>query len=167
MKKMILGLLFTAGIGMAATAQVAEVKTTTTTDPLTTTVETMYVAPAAATFVVPVYTERAFRVTYPAASRTVWYKVDDDWYRVSYVDNGPWIWLGYSARGESYPISMPVLQNKVPEDVVNQVTNRYASVYDITETIGSDMQTQYIVRTIENGEVKSMRTNAGGEIVQP
>jgi hypothetical protein len=164
MKKMILGMLFTAGIGVAAMAQTTTAEVTVTPE---TTVERVYVAPAATTVVVPIYTERAFRVNYPAATRPVWYRVNDDWYRVSYIDNGPWLWLGYNTRGESYPISMPVLQTAVPSSVVDNVTNKYASVYDITETIGSDMQTQYIVRTIENGEVKSMRVNAAGEQVQP
>jgi hypothetical protein len=170
MKKMILGMLFTAGIGMTAMAQTAGVPVTTNPEDslvTTTTIERMYVAPPATTVVVPVYTERTFRVHYPTASRTVWYRVNDDWYRVAYIDNGPWLWLGYNTRGESYPISLPVLQTSVPSSVVDNVTNKYASVYDITETIGSDMQTQYIVRTIENGEVKSMRVNAGGEQVQP
>jgi hypothetical protein len=161
MKKIILGLLLLAGIGTAAMAQTPAVYTTTSTRVYTTPDE-VYVAPATATVVVPVYTERMFRANYPTVSRSTWYRVDDDWYRVTYVDNGPWYTLGYYAvRGESYPISLPVLQNKVPEDVVNAVMNRFTGVYDITETIGTDMQTQYIVRTIDaNGVVVSNRVNA-------
>jgi hypothetical protein len=162
MKKIILGLLLLAGIGTKLVAQTPAVYTTTSTRVYTTTPDSVYVAPATVTVVVPEYTERAFRANYPNVTRTNWYRVDDDWYRVTYIDNGPWYTMGYYAwRGESYPISLPVLQNKVPDDVVSAVMNRFNGVYDITETIGSDMQTQYIVRTIDaNGTVVSNRVNA-------
>lgn len=162
MKKIILGLLLLAGIGTKLVAQTPAVYTTTSNRVYTTPEGTAYVAPAATVVVVPEYTQRAFTTTYPNVTRTTWYRVDDDWYRVTYVDNGPWYTMGYYAwRGESYPISLPVLQNKVPDDVVNAVMNRFNNVYDITETIGTDMQTQYIVRTIDaNGTVVSNRVNA-------
>jgi hypothetical protein len=109
------------------------------------------------------YTEQSFRMAYPNASRTTWYRVNDDWYRVAYLDNGPWLTLGYNTRGESYPISLPVLQTAVPDNVVNAVLNRFGGVYDITETVGSDLQTQYMVRTIGmDGMVKTNMVSSSG-----
>ncbi|NCI46364.1 hypothetical protein [Sediminibacterium soli] len=169
MKKIILGLLLLAGAGIKSMAQEPTPTPVSTTTTIYTTApdSTVYVAPVTTTVVVPMYADRAFRVTYPAATRTMWYKVDDDWYRVTYYDNGPWYTLGYYApRGESYPISLPVLNNAVPQSVVDAVLSKHSGVYDITETIGSNYQTQYIVRTIDmNGVVHSNRVNASAEVV--
>jgi hypothetical protein len=166
MKKIILGLLLLAGVGTKLVAQTPAVYTNSSTPVYTTPDNKAYATPTT-TVVVPVYTERAFLSNYPNVSRTNWYRVNDDWYRVTYVDNGPWYTMGYYAwRGESYPISLPVLENKVPDDVVNAVMNRFSNVYDITETVGTDMQTQYIVRTIDaNGTVVSNRVNASASDV--
>ncbi len=165
MKKMILGVLLLAGIGINANAQTPVYNTSTSTPVYSTTPDRVYVAPSTTTIVVPEWTDRTFRATYPNASRTVWFHDYDDWYRVAYVDNGPWYTLGYNFRGESYPISLPVLQTAVPSTVVDAVLNRFSSVYDITETIGTDLLTQYLVRTIENGIVKSWRVDAGAKDV--
>lgn len=161
MKKMMLGLLLLAGIGLSSMAQKTPVYSTSV-PVYTTSTDPMYVSPSVTTTViVPVYTERAFRMSYPGANRPVWYRLSDDWYRVAYMDNGPWLTLGYDTRGESYPISLPVLENAVPANVVTAVLNRFNSVYDITETIGSNLETQYLVRTMEaDGMVKSWHVNA-------
>jgi hypothetical protein len=166
MKRIIAGLLLIAGIGTTAMAQVIPASNTepvynTTSSPANPDYNTNVTPMTTSTFVIPVYTEQTFRTTYPNASRTTWYRVSDDWYRVGYMDNGPWIFLGYNTRGESYPISLPVLQTAVPDDVVTAVMNRFGGVYDITETVGSDLQTQYMVRTLdENGTLSTHLVNA-------
>jgi hypothetical protein len=163
MKKIMLSLLLLAGIGLTTKAQTPVYNTSNSTPVYTTTTDPVYVAPTTVV-VVPEYTERMFRMNYPNVNRSTWYRVDDDWYRVTYWDNGPWYTLGYNTtRGESYPIALPVTENAVPSSVVDAVLNRFSSIYDITETVGSDMQTQYMVRTIESdGQAKSWRVNASG-----
>jgi len=175
MKKIISGLLLLAGMGVSAMAQEptpvstkTNVYTNTPDSSVSTSGSPEYVAPVTESrLIVPVYIDQTFRVAYPSATRTTWYKVNDDWYRVTYYDNGPWYTLGYYAlRGESYPISLPVLNNAVPQEVVNAVLNKFSGVYDITETIGSDHQTQYIVRTIDaGGTVVTNRVNASADMV--
>ncbi len=165
MKKLILGLLLIAGIGLGTKAQTPVIPTsnpdpvpvyTGTPDPVP-----VYVAPTRVAVIVPDYTDRMFRVHYPAANRTIWYHPYDNWYRVVYVDNGPWYSLGYDDRGISYPISLPVLENAIPGNVVDAVMNRFTSVYDITETIGSDSRIQYLVRTVDdNGQMMTLHVNA-------
>jgi hypothetical protein len=165
MKKMILSLLLLVGIGFSSMAQTPVY--TTTSPVYTTSTDPLYVSPTTTTtVVVPVYTERMFRMNYPSVSKYTWYRMGDDWYRVSYWDNGPWLTLGYDTRGESYPISLPVTQNAVPQSVVDAAVNRFGSIYDITETIGSNLQTQYIVRTIEaDGVAKAWYVDANANTV--
>jgi hypothetical protein len=166
MKKIILSLLLLAGLGLTTMAQTpTPVSNTSVIVPVYSppVPDPVYVAPVT-TVTVPVYVDRSFKMTYPAASRTVWYRVNDDWWRVTYMDNGPWLTLGYDTRGISYPIALPVLETAIPNDVVNAVVNRFNSVYDISETIGSNYQTQYLVRTLgaADGQVKTWRVNAAG-----
>lgn len=170
MKRIFASLLLVAGLGMKTMAQTPvpvsnpEPVYSTTSTPANPDYNTnMTPMNTSTTVVVPMYTEQSFRMAYPNASRTTWYRVNDDWYRVAYLDNGPWITLGYNTRGESYPISLPVLQTAVPDNVVNAVLNRFGGVYDITETVGSDLQTQYMVRTIGmDGMVKTNMVSSSG-----
>ena len=158
MKKILLSLLLLAGISVTTRAQTATVIVDNPSP------NAVYVAPNG-TIAVPVYLESSFRGNYPAANKTSWYRMyDGDWWRVTYVDNGPWVTLVYNTRGDNYRVSLPFLKNGVPADVVNAVLNRFSSIYDITETTGSNYQTQYIVRTMDgaDGMVKSWRVNANG-----
>lgn len=163
MKKLILGLLLIAGVGLSTKAQTASLPVSNP-DPVqvyTSTPDAVYVAPVRVGVMAPDFTDRMFRMHYPSAERTVWYRPYDNWYRVVYVDNGPWYSLGYDDRGISYPISLPVLENAIPDNVVNAVMNRFTSVYDITETIGSNNQIQYLVRTLDdNGQMTTQHLNA-------
>jgi hypothetical protein len=149
MKKIILGLLLT-GACYNLMAQT----------PVYTASEKEYVMPATTvysspTVIVPVYTEQSFRMQYPRANRTAWYRLNDDWWRVSYINDGPYETLVY-----------PVLENAVPSNVVDNIVDKFGSLYDITETTGSNYQTQYLVRMLDaNGQLKTITVNASGNEV--
>jgi hypothetical protein len=112
----------------------------------------------------PRYPENAFHKQYPNAAQSQWYRVSDDWWWVAYTEKGPWQLRAYNARGESYPIGLPILQNAVPKDVVSSVLERFSCVYDISEVRNTDQPVHYVVRTLEkSGELKTLRVAANGK----
>jgi hypothetical protein len=92
-----------------------------------------------------------------------WEPAMEGW-RASYIVNNRQIHVYYTDRGKSYTIAGPVMENKVPEDVVAKAISQYGNnIYDIT-MMKSAMNTDvYHIRFKENGNnMTSAWINADG-----
>ena len=118
------------------------------------------------TTAIPSYAAYSFKKRCPKAANAIWYRTNDDWWLVSYIDNGAARAMSYSSDGGSYPVSLPLLQNAVPADVVSAVMERFSAVYDIRAVITSETQRNYTVRTMEkDGTLKSMKVGEDGKSI--
>lgn len=113
---------------------------------------------------IPTTVTRNFQASYPNVSDARWSKsYNGDW-RVVYRYNGQNMNMYYSNRGESYMVALPVLQNMVPEEVVNKALELYGmNIYDVTrlKSVDSTMDV-YQVRTLANGQLRTDVISADG-----
>ena len=64
------------------------------------------------------------------------------------------------------PPSLPVIGNNVPADAVTAIKNKYgATVYDIKQIKSTSGQDIYIVRIMDNGQIKTEYVGADGNTV--
>jgi hypothetical protein len=62
--------------------------------------------------------------------------------------------------------ALPVRANSIPADLLAKINSQYTNIYDITIVKGSNGQPAYVVRTIQNGVLKSEQMNSDGTIVK-
>jgi hypothetical protein len=62
--------------------------------------------------------------------------------------------------------SLPVLETYVSQDVIDKMKNKYGNtLYDITAVAGTSNQTQYVVRSLKNGQYTTDYINESGNNV--
>lgn len=77
--------------------------------------------------------QRNFQAQYPGVSNAQWQPTYNGFWRASYMQNGQWMNVNYSPRGESFMVALPVLQSNVPSDIVSRAMDLYGgNVYDIS-----------------------------------
>ena len=127
---------------------------------------------------IPNYVQMNFQTQYPNVSNLTWDKSSADWYHGYYSDaNGRYTHIYYSTdpyynvkyypeRIVGYTVSLPVLETWVPDAVITTATNLYKqNLYDITAMKGNNSTDMYVVRVMDNGELKSMYIDANGTAV--
>jgi len=115
---------------------------------------------------VPTNVRYSFQRDYPSASNVMWSQ-NNDWYHVSYLNNGQAMNTYYNLAGQTFNVALPVMETQVPADVVSRVSSTYgANVYDITRTKGENNQDVYLVRILDNnGQIRTERINGEGSAV--
>lgn len=127
---------------------------------------------------IPNYVQMNFQTQHPAVSNLTWTAPTADWYHGYFSDvNGRYTHVYYSTdpyynvkyypeRIVGYTVSLPVLETYVPDPVITTATNLYKqNLYDIAAMKGNDNQDMYLVRVMDNGELKSMYIDANGTAV--
>jgi hypothetical protein len=127
---------------------------------------------------IPNYVQMNFQTQYPNASNLTWTAPTADWYHGYYSDaNGRYTHVYYSTdpyynvqyypeRVVGYTVALPVLQTWVPDAVVTTATNLYKqNLYDIAAMKGNNNTEMYVVRVLDNGELKSMYMDNSGTAV--
>jgi hypothetical protein len=120
---------------------------------------------------VPPSVQSSFTMDHPAASNVVWAQ-NGDWYTATYLENGRSTRVYYNSgayyadKGESYRMSLPMLNGYVPEDMVAKATEMYGgSLYSISSSKGSEGQLIYHVTLLDNGQSRTEFINVDGSIV--
>lgn len=127
---------------------------------------------------IPDYVQMNFQTNYPGITNLTWDRPTADWYHGYYSDaNGRYTHVYYATdpyynvqyypeRVVGYTVSLPVLQTYVPDAVISTATNQYKqNLYDIAAVKGNNNQDIYLVRVLDNGEMKSMYMDANGTAV--
>lgn len=127
---------------------------------------------------IPNYVQMNFQSQNPNVSNLTWTAPTADWYHGYYSDaNGRYTHVYYSTdpyynvqyypeRVVGYRVALPVLQTWVPDAVVTTATNLYKqNLYDIAAMKGNNNTEMYVVRVLDNGELKSMYMDNGGTAV--
>jgi hypothetical protein len=127
---------------------------------------------------VPNYVQMNFQAQHPNASNLTWTTSTADWYHGYYSDaNGRYTHVYYSTdpyynvkyypeRITGYTVALPVLQTWVPDAVITTAGNLYKqNLYDIAAMKGNNNTEMYVVRVLDNGELKSMYMDANGTAV--
>jgi hypothetical protein len=127
---------------------------------------------------IPNYVQMNFQTQYPNASNLTWTAPTADWYHGYYSDaNGRYTHVYYSTdpyynvqyypeRVVGYTVALPVLQTWVPDAVVTTATSLYKqNLYDIAAMKGNNNTEMYVVRVLDNGELKSMYMDNSGTAV--
>jgi hypothetical protein len=115
---------------------------------------------------VPTNVRSSFQRDYPSANNVNWSQ-SNEWYHVSYMNNGQAMNTYYNNAGQTFNVALPVMETQVPADVVSRISNTYgARVYDITRTKGENAQDVYLVRILDNnGQIRTERINGEGMTV--
>jgi hypothetical protein len=62
--------------------------------------------------------------------------------------------------------SLPVLETYVPQEVIDKMKSKYGNtLYDITTVVNTSNQTQYVVRSVKNGQYTTDYISEGGNNV--
>jgi len=114
---------------------------------------------------VPVNVRTSFQRDYPSASNVNWQQ-SNEWWHVTYMNNGQAMHTYYNTAGLTYNVALPVIQTQVPADIISKVGTMYGpTVYDITRVKGMDNQDEYLVRILDNGQIRTERINGDGMTV--
>ena len=115
---------------------------------------------------VPVNVRTSFQRDYPSANNVNWSQ-NNEWWHVTYVNNGQAMNTYYNMKGQTFNVALPVMETQVPADVVSRISSTYGpSVYDITRTKGENDQDVYLVRILDNnGQIRTERINGEGMAV--
>lgn len=172
MKKIILSAIFAAG----SFALFAQDKTNQANNTTTHTTNQAYNATSTATYNaygVPDYVQWDFQTDYPGYD-IQWMQGTTDWYHGYFMNNNRYTHTYYSTdpyynvryypeRITGYTVSLPVLQTYVPDEVVSVALNMHKqNLYDITAMKGADKQDMYMVRVMENGQLRTLYMDAQG-----
>lgn len=175
MKKIILSAIFAAG----SFALFAQDTTNQANNSMTTSTNQAYNATSTATYNaygVPDYVQWDFQTNYPT-NDIMWMQGTTDWYHGYFLNNNRYAHMYYSTdpyynisyypeRITGYTVALPVLQTYVPDEVVNAAVNMYKqNLYDITAMKGNEKQDMYVVRVMENREMKTHYIDAHGTAV--
>jgi len=128
---------------------------------------------------IPTYVQTNFQAQHPNVTNLTWTASTADWYHGYYADptSGRYTHVYYSTdpyynvqyypeRITGYIVSLPVLQTWVPDQVVTTALNQYKqNLYDIAAMKGNNKTDMYVVRVLDNGELKSMYMDANGAAV--
>jgi hypothetical protein len=128
---------------------------------------------------IPNYVQSNFQSQHPNVSNLAWTTSTADFYHGYYSDptTGRYTHVYYSTdpyynsqyypeRVTGYTVSLPVLETWVPDQVVTTALNQYKqNLYDIAAMKGNNSTNMYVVRVIDNGELKSMYMDSTGGAV--
>jgi len=127
---------------------------------------------------IPNYVQMNFQTQHPNVTNLTWMSPTADWYHGYYSDaNGRYTHVYYSTdpyynvqyypeRVVGYKVALPVLQTWVPDAVITTASNLYKqNLYDIAAMKGNNNSEMYVVRVLDNGELKSMYMDANGTAV--
>lgn len=106
-----------------------------------------------------------FQATYPNATNVTWQPVDT-WWVATYLSDNRVTHVYYGPNGTSYTVALPAIETRVPEDVIMKAINQFGNnIYDITMMKGASHTTIYMVRLMENGNIRSTWINEDGSAV--
>ena len=103
-----------------------------------------------------------FQSTYPNAMNVAWQPMNEFWV-ASYTDNNRLMRVYYGPNGTSYSLALPAIENKIPEEVITKAITQFGNnIYDITMMKSANNSTVYMIRTMDNGSMKSTWINEDG-----
>ena len=125
---------------------------------------------------IPTYVQTNFQAQHPNVSNLQWTNSTADFYHGYYTDptSGRYTHVYYSTdpyynsqyypeRVTGYTVSLPVLETWVPDAVITTALNQYKqNLYDIAAMKGNNQTNMYVVRVLDNGELKSMYMDSTG-----
>ncbi|MFL5789750.1 MAG: hypothetical protein ACJ748_16940 [Flavisolibacter sp.] len=115
----------------------------------------------------PVNVRSSFERDYPSASNVNWQQ-SNGWWHATYMNNGQAMHTYYNSAGLTYNVALPVIETQVPADIISKVENTYGpNVYDITRIKGQDNQDAYLIRILDNGQMRTETMNGdGGSVME-
>jgi hypothetical protein len=114
------------------------------------------------TIVVPQHIMAEFDEDYPGITIIAWDPIDT-WWRGSFRDGSRITYVFYNEALDDYRVALPVIQNNVPESVINAAIRQHGpSLYRIAEMKGADGNVIYQVHLIDNGQSGFAWMNADG-----
>lgn len=103
-----------------------------------------------------------FQSAYPDAANVTWQPVNEFW-MATYTANNRLMRVYYGPNGTSYAVALPAIENKIPEDVMTKAMSQFGNnVYDITMMKSANNSTVYMIRLMENGNIRSTWMNEDG-----
>ena len=103
-----------------------------------------------------------FQSAYPNATDVTWQPMNE-WWVASYTGNNRLMRVFYGPNGTSYSLALPAIENKIPEDVITKAINQSGnSINDITMMKSANNSTVYMIRSMDNGSMKSTWINEDG-----
>ena len=126
---------------------------------------TVYRASDNTVYTVPTYIKTNFEATYPGVIVVAWEPVNTFW-RANYIKDNRVIYVYYTESGVNYKAALPVVQNNVPEEVINTALNVYGPiVYGITKIRAANDTDVYQLRLLENGTTRTAWMGSDGKVV--
>lgn len=111
----------------------------------------------------PPNVSQSFSKAYPMATNAQWQQTGNGLWRVTYNNNGQDMNMYYGSTGQGFLIALPVVENMVPESILNNIRSKYGyNAYDVTRMKSNDSQYVYSVRIIENGQTRMETMNDDG-----
>jgi hypothetical protein len=111
---------------------------------------------------IPYNVRSSFNRDYQGSDNVKWQQ-SNEWWHASYSNNGQNYNRYYNAKGQSYSVALPVIETQVPTDVASKISSMYGpAVYDITKVKGYNNQDMYVVRILDNGQIRTERINEDG-----
>lgn len=81
----------------------------------------------------PTNIQRNFQTQFSGASDAQWQQTYNGFWRATFRQNGQLVTINYAQNGESFMVSLPVMQSGVPQEIVNRAMELYGNnIYDIT-----------------------------------
>jgi hypothetical protein len=128
---------------------------------------------------IPNYVQSNFQSQHPNVSNLTWTNSTANFYHGYYADptTGRYTHVYYSTdpyynsqyypdRVTGYTVSLPVLETWVPDQVITTALTQYKqNLYDIAAMKGNNNTNMYVVRVLDNGELKSMYMDSVGGAV--
>lgn len=114
----------------------------------------------------PPNVSQSFSKAYPMATNAQWQQTGNGLWRVTYNNNGQDMNMYYGNTGQGFLVALPVIENLVPESILNNIKSKYGyNAYDVTRIKNKDSQYVYSVRVIENGQTRMENISDDGSAV--
>jgi|ERR1051326_688620 hypothetical protein len=106
-----------------------------------------------------------FQSAYPNAINVTWQPMNT-WWVATYTADNRLAHVYYGPNGTSFSVALPAIETQVPEGVITKAINQFGNnMYDITMMKGPSNNTIYMVRLMENGNIRSTWMNEDGSTV--
>jgi len=106
-----------------------------------------------------------FQSAYPNAINVTWQPMST-WWVATYNTENRLTHVYYGPNGTSFLVALPAIETQVPEGVITKAISQFGNnLYDITMMKGANNSNIYMVRLMENGNIRSSWMNEDGSTV--
>lgn len=109
---------------------------------------------------VPLVVQQCVQKDYRPVAALRWQQMSNNWWRASYLSGNEAFTKSCGDNGVAVIVALPVLQTSVEPHVVSALIGKYGpEIYDITKTTGSNGRTEYVVRILQQGQIRTERSS--------